>query len=81
MKILVLGPGCANCRTLEHRTREALDEMNLEAEIEKVEKIDDIISYGVLRTPGLVINGKVVSQGMVPPVVKIKELISASSIA
>lgn len=75
MIIKVLGPGCINCRTLERRTRDALSALSLEAEILKVEVLEDIIAYGIMRTPGLVINEKVVWQGSVPTVEKIKELI------
>jgi small redox-active disulfide protein 2 len=76
MTIKVLGPGCINCRTLERRTREALAELNLEAEVVKVEDLDSIVSYGILRTPGLVIDERVAFQGGVPPVSTIKELIT-----
>jgi small redox-active disulfide protein 2 len=76
MTIKVLGPGCANCRTLERRTREALTELNLQAEVLKVEDLDEIVSYGILRTPGLVINEKVVVQGGVPSVSGLKEIIT-----
>lgn len=75
MTIKVLGPGCVNCRTLERRTREALSSLSLDAEILKVEDLDGIIAYGIIRTPGLVIDEKVVWQGGVPSVEKIKDLI------
>jgi small redox-active disulfide protein 2 len=75
MTIKVLGPGCINCRTLERRTREALTELNLQADVLKVEDLDGIVSYGIFRTPGLVIDEKVMFQGGVPSVSKIKELI------
>jgi len=52
--------------------------MNLEAEVEKVTDLNDMASYGILRTPGLVIDGRLVIQGFVPPVSKIKEVISAA---
>lgn len=77
MKVKVLGPGCMNCRTLEKRTHEALEQMHTEVEVEKVTDLEGIASYGVMRTPGLVINEKLVWQGGVPTVEKIKELISA----
>lgn len=77
MTIKVLGSGCVNCRTLEQRTREALEQMNVQANIEKVQDLDCIVSYGVLRTPGLLVDEKVVWQGGVPTVEKIKELIAA----
>ncbi len=75
MTIKVLGPGCVNCKTLEKRTHEALDDMNLQADVEKVEDLGRIVSYGILRTPGLVIDEKLVWQGGVPSIEKIKELI------
>ena len=77
MTIKVLGPGCVNCRTLEKRTIEALTELGLKANVLKVEDFDGIVSYGIMRTPGLVIDDKVVWQGGVPNVEKIKELIAA----
>lgn len=77
MIIKVLGPGCMNCKTLERRTIEALQQINLTAAVEKVVDLECIASYGILRTPGLVIDEKVVWQGGVPTVEKIKELILA----
>jgi hypothetical protein len=67
-----------NCRTLERRTLEALQQMNLTANVEKVLDLDGIASYGVMRTPGLVIDERLVWQGSVPTVEKLKEIISAS---
>jgi small redox-active disulfide protein 2 len=75
MTIKVLGPGCMNCKTLERRAIEALQQINLTAVVEKVVDLEGIASYGILRTPGLVIDEKVVWQGGVPTVEKIKELI------
>lgn len=77
MTIKVLGPGCMNCKTLERRTIEALQRINLTANVEKVVDLEGIASYGIMRTPGLVIDEKVVWQGGVPTVEKIKELILA----
>jgi small redox-active disulfide protein 2 len=77
MTIKVLGPGCTNCKTLERRTGEALAALNVPATIEKVEDYGDIASYGIMRTPGLVIDEKVVWQGGVPTVEKIKEIVTA----
>ena len=71
------GPGCMNCKTLERRTMEALAALNVQADMEKVEDLDRIVSYGILRTPGLVIDEKIVWQGGVPTVEKIKEMITA----
>ena len=75
MKIKVLGPGCANCKTLEHRTREAVEALQLGASIEKVEDFQQIASYGIMRTPGLVIDEKVVLSGSVPKVEELKALL------
>jgi small redox-active disulfide protein 2 len=77
MTIKVLGSGCVNCRTLEKRTIEALQELKMEAVIEKVEDYQQIASYGIMRTPGLVIEEKVVVAGTVPPVQKLKEILLA----
>jgi len=75
MTIKVLGPGCMNCKTLEQRTQQALEQLNIEAHIEKVADYPGIMSYGIMSTPGLVIDEKVVSQGRVPALDAIKELI------
>jgi len=77
MTIKVLGPGCMNCKTLERRTVEALEKSGIQATLEKVVDLDGIASYGVMRTPGLVIDEKLVWQGGVPTVERIKELITA----
>ncbi len=79
MTIKVLGPGCMNCRTLERRTLEALEKTGIQATVEKVVDLDGIVAYGVMRTPGLVINEKVVVQGRVPTVEQIQELIAAEA--
>jgi small redox-active disulfide protein 2 len=68
MDIKVLGPGCRNCVTLEARTREALDQLGLDAEVEKVTDPAAIVGYGVLSTPGLVVDGELVLAGKVPSV-------------
>lgn len=65
-KIEVLGPGCANCKRLEAVAREAVQLAGVEAEIVKVTDYARIAAYGVLSTPGLVIDGKVVSTGRIP---------------
>jgi hypothetical protein len=68
-----------NCKTLEQRTIEALKALNISATIDKVVEYSDIASYGIMRTPGLVIDGKVVVQGHVPSVDSIKELIHSAT--
>lgn len=65
MVIKVLGSGCANCVRLEENTRIALKELGLNAEIIKVKEYADIVSYGVMSTPALVVDEKVVSYGKV----------------
>jgi small redox-active disulfide protein 2 len=75
LKIQVLGPGCRNCRNLEANVREAVAQVGVEAEIEKVTDFGEIASMGVMRTPGLVINGEVKVSGRVPSVEEIKALI------
>jgi len=77
MIIKVLGSGCINCKTLHRRTEEALIELHIEAKIEKVEAFQDIAAYGILKTPGLVIDEKVVVAGFVPPLEKLKEILLA----
>lgn len=77
MNIKVLGPGCMNCKTLEKRTNEALQELKMVADVEKVVDYQKIASYGIMRTPGLVIDEKVAVSGSVPTVEKIKELLLA----
>lgn len=75
MNIKVLGTGCSNCKTLEKSVINALTEMNYSADVEKVEDIQKIMGYGIMRTPGLVINDKVVLSGRVPGMKELKEII------
>ena len=76
MEIKVLGTGCPRCKALEQMIRNAVAEMNITAEIEKVDDIVKIMEYGILHTPGLVINGKVVMSGRVPSASEIKEILN-----
>lgn len=66
LEIKVLGPGCTNCVRLEKLVREVLEETRFEANVEKLITFDDFARYGVMITPALVVNGKVLSQGKVP---------------
>lgn len=75
MEIKVLGTGCAKCKSLENVTRKAVEELGMVAGIEKIEDIQKIMEYGIMRTPGLIINGKVVLSGRVPKVSEIKDII------
>lgn len=79
MVIKVLGSGCMNCKTLERRAQEALAALGIPAAVEKVEDMRLIATYGILRTPGLVIDERVVASGRVPDVEEIKRLIKAQS--
>lgn len=75
MDIKVLGTGCAKCSSLEKVTREAVEQKGVNANIEKVEDFVQIMTYGVMTTPALVIDGKVVVKGKVPSVKEIMELL------
>lgn len=76
MDIKVLGTGCPKCKSLEKVTRDAVAEAGIDATVTKVEDIVEIMSYGIMVTPALVINGKVVIKGRVPSVEEIKSLIT-----
>ncbi len=76
LEIKVLGPGCVQCDTLERTLMELLSEMNLLADMEHVTDVKEIGKYGVMGTPALVINGKVMSVGKVPSKEKLKEWLS-----
>ncbi len=75
MNIEVLGTGCAKCRRLQKNVERAVKVKGVQAEISKVEDINDILATGVMITPGLVIDGKVVSSGKVPSVDDIIDLL------
>jgi small redox-active disulfide protein 2 len=76
MEIKVLGPGCPKCRTLEKIVINALAELDVAASVSKVEDIMKIMEFGVMSTPGLVINGKVVYSGGIPSTNEIKKIIT-----
>jgi small redox-active disulfide protein 2 len=67
IEIKILGSGCANCKRLEAMTREVVEVMGIEANFEKVTDRGKILEYPIIATPGLVINGEVVSSGRIPP--------------
>jgi small redox-active disulfide protein 2 len=77
--IKVLGPGCNNCKTLERVTREVVAELGINATIEKIEDYATIASYGVMSTPALVIDEKVVSTGRVPTPAHLRDLLAAAT--
>ena len=75
MKIEVLGMGCAKCTKLEENARAAVAALGLEATVEHVKDMDRILDYGVMITPGLVVDGRVVAAGKVPSSEDIQKLI------
>jgi small redox-active disulfide protein 2 len=77
MEIKILGTGCPRCGELERRTRNALAELNIPADLEKVTDIKRIMEYGILSTPGIVINGKVKCSGRIPKPDEIKAWLQA----
>lgn len=77
MKIEILGTGCSKCKALEEATKQAVAQSGKFAQIEKVEDIMKIMEYNVMSTPGLVIDGKVVSTGKLLSVAEIVDLIQA----
>lgn len=77
--IKIFGPGCANCKKLEEISRTALGLLKVEAEIIKVTDMQEIIAAGVIKTPGLMINDKLVSSGRIPAPATVAEWIQASS--
>lgn len=77
MEIKILGPGCPKCITLEKLTREVVEKNGIDATVTKVDDIVAIMNYGVMTTPALVIDEKVVVKGRVPSAEEIKRLITA----
>jgi small redox-active disulfide protein 2 len=75
MKIQVLGTGCPKCKQLAKHTEEAAKALGLDAEIEKVTQINDILKFGILMTPALAVDGTVKSVGKLLSVEEIKGLL------
>ncbi len=78
MEIKILGSGCANCKRLYAEVEKAVAETGQPATITKVEKVEDIAASGILRTPGLVIDGEIVSSGRVPGAAEIATMITTA---
>jgi small redox-active disulfide protein 2 len=76
MEIKVVGPGCKNCKNLLKATEEAVKELGSDAQIIYVTEMTDIIATGIMRTPGLLINGKIKAMGRVPAAKEIKQMIT-----
>lgn len=79
IQIKILGTGCPKCKALETATREVVKNLNIDAVVTKEEDIVNIMGYGVMRTPGLVINEKVVVSGRIPSTTEIAEMISKAN--
>jgi small redox-active disulfide protein 2 len=75
MDIKILGTGCPKCKTLESLTRDVVAKNGIDATVSKVEDIMEIMNYGVMTTPALVVNGKVEIKGRVPSAEEIKQVL------
>ncbi len=76
MEIKVLGTGCAKCKALEKATKEAVERTGINATVTKVEDIAEIMQFGVMTTPALVIDGEIVVKGKVPSVIELSKLLT-----
>jgi small redox-active disulfide protein 2 len=81
MQLLVIGPGCAKCKTLAQFAEQAVNELGVAAEIKKITDLKQIMALGVMLTPALAVNGIVKVAGKVPSVADIKALLSQSNTA
>ncbi|OGQ78615.1 MAG: hypothetical protein A2289_09950 [Deltaproteobacteria bacterium RIFOXYA12_FULL_58_15] len=79
MKIKILGTGCPKCKKLYAEAEKAVAAAGVEAELEKVEKMDDIMKYAVMMTPALVIDEEVKASGRIPPVAEIAAWITTAA--
>jgi len=77
MEIKILGPGCPKCKTLEKLTRDVVEKNGIEATVTKVEDIVAIMNYGVMSTPALVVDEKVVLKGRVPSADELLKILTA----
>lgn len=75
MNIKILGTGCPKCKTLEKLTREVVEQNGIEATVTKVEDIVEIMKYGIMTTPALVVDEKVEIKGRVPSIDEIKKIL------
>ena len=75
MRIQVLGTGCPKCRETVARVRQAVEALGVAAEIEKIEKIQDIMAFGIVATPAVAIDGAVKISGKLPTIEEIKEIL------
>lgn len=75
-KLIVLGPGCSRCDQLAARVRQAADRLGLEYELEKITDVREFSRYGVMLTPGLVVDGELKLQGRLPTPEEVERLIA-----
>ena len=75
-KLIVLGPGCPRCENLYELTRQAADQLGIDYELEKLTDITQFAKFGVMMTPGLVVDGKLAVHGKVPSLDEIKGLLA-----
>lgn len=66
MNVKILGTGCAKCRRVEEKVKAVIYANSIDAEVEKVTELEEIMKFNIMRTPGLVINDKLVSSGVIP---------------
>ncbi len=78
MDIRVLGTGCPKCKALEKAVNDSVSELSLQADVSKVEDIMEIMQFGVMQTPALVINGKVVLSGRLPNSKELKNILTSN---
>lgn len=76
MEIKVLGPGCTNCKKLLSVVKEAVQDLSVDAEVLYVTDMTEIMQAGIMRTPALIVNGKVKLMGRVPSIKEIKQIIN-----
>jgi small redox-active disulfide protein 2 len=79
MQILVIGPGCAKCKTLAQYTEMAVKELGIQAEINKVTDLKQIMALGVMMTPALAVNGTIKVVGKVPSIREIKTILQQAT--
>jgi small redox-active disulfide protein 2 len=81
MKVQILGTGCPKCKALTRNAEEAIKELGLDAQVEKVEQIKDIMAMGVMMTPALAVDGVVKGAGRVFTVAEVKEALARTASA
>ncbi|MCU0233328.1 MAG: thioredoxin family protein [Thermoanaerobaculales bacterium] len=75
-KLIILGPGCPRCERLATTAKQAADQLGIEYELEKISDIKRFIDFGLMMTPGLVVDGKLRVQGNVPSLDKVKTMLT-----